>query len=88
MKHGEDQTPAFIHHIDHRTIKIYNSTYERNSVYEFNRVFNHDSNRADIYEEIRPLIVKVMDGYNACIMAYGQTGSGKTYTMVQNNYYQ
>lgn len=29
-----------------------------------------------------PLIDRVLEGYNACILAYGQTGSGKTYTMM------
>ncbi|KAJ4839685.1 hypothetical protein Tsubulata_041115 [Turnera subulata] len=34
-----------------------------------------------IYDDTRPLIRSVLDGYNVCIFAYGQTGSGKTYTM-------
>lgn len=35
-----------------------------------------------IYEDTRPLVRSILDGYNVCIFAYGQTGSGKTYTMV------
>jgi kinesin family member C2/C3 len=34
-----------------------------------------------VFQEIKPLICSVLDGYNVCIFAYGQTGSGKTYTM-------
>ena len=30
----------------------------------------------------RPLLIKALNGYNACLFAYGQTGSGKTYTML------
>ncbi|XP_063233979.1 kinesin-like protein klp-20 isoform X2 [Bacillus rossius redtenbacheri] len=30
---------------------------------------------------VRPLIDKVLEGYNTCLFAYGQTGSGKTYSM-------
>jgi len=29
----------------------------------------------------RPLLHKVLEGYNGCMFAYGQTGSGKTFTM-------
>jgi kinesin family protein C2/C3 len=34
-----------------------------------------------VFEDIRPLIQSVTDGYNVAICAYGQTASGKTYTM-------
>ena len=29
----------------------------------------------------RPILHKVLRGYNGCVFAFGQTGSGKTYTM-------
>lgn len=29
----------------------------------------------------RPIVDKVLEGYNGTILAYGQTGTGKTYTM-------
>jgi len=29
----------------------------------------------------KPILERVLEGYNGCIFAYGQTGSGKTYTM-------
>lgn len=35
----------------------------------------------EFFDEIKPLIISFLDGYNVCIFAYGQTGSGKTYTM-------
>lgn len=34
-----------------------------------------------VFEKTSPLVVSVLDGYNACIFAYGQTGTGKTFTM-------
>lgn len=37
--------------------------------------------KTEFFEEIKPLIVSFLDGYNVSIFAYGQTGSGKTYTM-------
>lgn len=47
----------------------------------FDEVFNHESNQAQIFNEVNFLVDSVYDGYNACIFAYGQTGSGKTHTM-------
>jgi hypothetical protein len=31
---------------------------------------------------LRPVLLQVLSGFNACILAYGQTGSGKTFTMI------
>ncbi|GMH73896.1 hypothetical protein TL16_g06314 [Triparma laevis f. inornata] len=47
----------------------------------YDKVFGPDQEQQDIFEQIEPLCLSVVDGYNACIFAYGQTGSGKTYTM-------
>jgi hypothetical protein len=37
--------------------------------------------QVEIYEDLKPLTLSVLDGYNCCVFAYGQTGTGKTYTM-------
>jgi hypothetical protein len=39
------------------------------------------STQVEIYEDLKPLTLSVLDGYNCCVFAYGQTGTGKTYTM-------
>jgi kinesin family protein C2/C3 len=49
--------------------------------FEFDRVFSPASTQAEVFEDTKPLIRSVIDGYNVCIFAYGQTGSGKTHTM-------
>ena len=49
--------------------------------FEFDRVFGPASTQADVFGEIRPMVVSALDGYHACIFAYGQTGAGKSYTM-------
>lgn len=51
-------------------------------VFSFDATFDDDSTQVDIYNETaRPIVDKVLQGYNGTIFAYGQTGTGKTYTM-------
>ncbi|XP_046401974.1 kinesin-like protein KIF3A [Ischnura elegans] len=50
--------------------------------FTFDLVFDLDSKQTDVYNEIaRPIVSKVLEGYNGTIFAYGQTGTGKTFTM-------
>uniref|UniRef100_A0A4W3IG60 Kinesin family member 25 n=1 Tax=Callorhinchus milii TaxID=7868 RepID=A0A4W3IG60_CALMI len=45
-------------------------------------VFGPDDSQKSVFQEVCPLLISLLDGYNVCIMAYGQTGSGKTHTML------
>lgn len=50
--------------------------------FTFDFVFDEFSKQADIYNKLaRPIVNKVIEGYNGTIFAYGQTGTGKTFTM-------
>ncbi|CAL8070033.1 unnamed protein product [Calicophoron daubneyi] len=50
--------------------------------FTFDLVFGVKSKQADIYNKVaRPIVDKVLEGYNGTIFAYGQTGTGKTFTM-------
>ena len=50
--------------------------------YYFDNVFDWESSQLDLYvDTARPIVEKVLEGYNGTILAYGQTGTGKTYTM-------
>uniref|UniRef100_A0AAY4BB95 Kinesin motor domain-containing protein n=1 Tax=Denticeps clupeoides TaxID=299321 RepID=A0AAY4BB95_9TELE len=46
------------------------------------RVHGPEDTQCTVFEEVKPLLTSLLDGYNVCIMAYGQTGSGKTHTMI------
>ncbi|KAF7252223.1 hypothetical protein EG68_08827 [Paragonimus skrjabini miyazakii] len=50
--------------------------------FTFDLVFDTQSKQTDIYNKVaRPIVEKVLEGYNGTIFAYGQTGTGKTFTM-------
>ncbi|KAK4873339.1 hypothetical protein RN001_015368 [Aquatica leii] len=50
--------------------------------YTFNNIFTSKASQKDVYNDIvKPLVQKVLLGYNCTVFAYGQTGTGKTYTM-------
>ncbi|XP_031564254.1 kinesin-like protein KIFC3 isoform X2 [Actinia tenebrosa] len=52
-----------------------------NRPFEMDQVFKPDSTQEEVFNEVKPLVISCIDGYNVCIFAYGQTGSGKTFTM-------
>jgi len=49
--------------------------------YVFDKVWGPDQDQQDVFLDVEPLSLSVVDGFNCCIFAYGQTGSGKTHTM-------
>ncbi|KAJ1206725.1 hypothetical protein NDU88_002126 [Pleurodeles waltl] len=54
----------------------------KDRVFTFDYVFGKTSTQDDVYITcIKPLVVSLVEGYNATVFAYGQTGSGKTYTI-------
>jgi len=48
--------------------------------FAFDRVWGPDQSQQSVFQDVEPLALSVVDGFNACIFAYGQTGSGKTFT--------
>ncbi|XP_064258916.1 kinesin-like protein KIF27 [Passer domesticus] len=54
----------------------------KDHVFTFDFVFGKNSTQEEVYAVcIKPLLVSLIEGYNATVFAYGQTGSGKTYTI-------
>ena len=51
----------------------------------YDRVFNELTEQEEVFEKVKPLLVDVLSGVNACIFAYGQTSAGKSYTMIGPN---
>ena len=44
--------------------------------FAFDRVWGPDQSQTSVFQDVEPLALSVVDGFNACIFAYGQTGSG------------
>jgi len=61
---------------------VHRFTYDH-SFWSFDQSATNYSSQSDVYSAIgQPLLTKVLEGYNACLLAYGQTGSGKSYRSV------
>jgi len=51
--------------------------------FTFDSVIAPDTPQKDIFDLVaKPVVDRVLEGYNGTIFAYGQTGTGKTFTMV------
>ncbi|KAK0601864.1 hypothetical protein LWI29_028164 [Acer saccharum] len=49
--------------------------------FKYDHVFKPEDSQEAVFEQTKPIVTSVLDGYNVCIFAYGQTGTGKTFTM-------
>ena len=53
--------------------------------FHFDGVLGSEARQADVFASVaKPIVDKVLDGYNGTLFAYGQTGSGKTFTITGN----
>ncbi|XP_018329518.1 kinesin-like protein KIF3A [Agrilus planipennis] len=54
----------------------------RTFTFSFDYIFPETSSQMDVYRNVaKPIVDKVLEGYNGTLIAYGQTGTGKTFTM-------
>lgn len=40
--------------------------------FTIDKVWGPDSRQRDVFQDVEPMALSVVDGYNACIFAYGQ----------------
>lgn len=65
-----------------QSIKVTHPRTDEARAWAFPVVFPLDSNQAEVFAEVEPLVQSALDGYHSTIFAYGQTGTGKTHTML------
>ena len=75
-KHAPAQTtvkdPSPVRQIMGKFVKDKGVKIEKPAEFKFERVFSHFQTNQQIYQvECLPLVMKCVDGYNACIFAYG-----------------
>eukprot|EP00759_Apiculatamorpha_spiralis_P031830 PhF_6_TR33593/c0_g1_i1/m.49041 len=75
------QEEGSVETLDETTVRVTTPTMG-GKTYDFYRVLDNKAHQENVYDEIAPLMISALDGYNVCILAYGQTGSGKTYTIL------
>ncbi|BFZ24742.1 hypothetical protein BsWGS_27781 [Bradybaena similaris] len=74
------RSEVVVHYVDDENICV--KTNKNTKMFEYERVFDPTEKQEAVFDEVRPMLQSLLDGYNVCIMAYGQTGSGKTHTML------
>ena len=65
------------------TSEMIASGAKKNKDFVFDAILPDDTTQEAAYTRTaKPLLAKLLDGYNCTCFCYGQTGSGKTYTML------
>ena len=72
-----------IFRVDKRSLYVYDNKYNKKErKFIFNNIFTENNNNNDVFDiAIKPMINKVINGYNSTCLAYGVTGTGKTHTI-------
>ena len=83
MKVSERQTglKSSVEALSETEVGCFDSRTKSWKSYAFDKVWGPESSQRGVFQDVEPLALSVVDGFNSCIFAYGQTGSGKTYTM-------
>ena len=67
--------------LDNCEVTCFDNRAETWRSFVYDRVWAPDATQSNVFADIEPMILSVVEGFNTCLLAYGQTGSGKTYTM-------
>lgn len=81
IKEIQDGTNNVVESLSETELGCFDSRTNKWKSFAFDRVWGPDQGQQNIFQDVEPIALSVVDGFNACIFAYGQTGSGKTYTM-------
>lgn len=54
--------------------------------YAFDKVWGPEMRQKDVFQDVEPMALSVIDGYNACIFAYGQSKYDNSLWMFSHNW--
>lgn len=81
----DDDDEEFFFHGAKQTHRDITKRVKKKLTMDFDSVFNEDAINGEIFETcMKPLVDKVMEGFNCSVFVYGATGAGKTFTMLGN----
>eukprot|EP00934_Nitzschia_sp_Nitz4_P005576 Nitzschia sp. Nitz4//scaffold240_size29840//1008//4428//NITZ4_008014-RA/size29840-augustus-gene-0.29-mRNA-1//-1//CDS//3329543738//5566//frame0 len=75
-------------HRERSTFKAEGSPHGTPLSFTFDGILDTGAGQKELYDELEPVCLSALDGFNSCVIAYGQSGSGKTYTMLGNVSYE
>ena len=75
MTNGEIKraTKRVVEPLSDSEVGVFDNRTKNWKSYAFDKVWGPDSHQLGIFQDVEPLALSVVDGYNACIFAYGQT---------------
>jgi len=78
---GQHADQQILQRVDEETVSLQPTTSATKS-FQFDHVFGGDASQEKVFEQAKPLITSLLDGFNVCVMAYGRTAAGKTFTLM------
>jgi hypothetical protein len=80
-RRGEEGTGCKVEGTQRMVLRKSSSAQDPPLEFNFDCAFGPRSSQHSVYEEVEPLLPRLLEGYHLCVFAYGQTGAGKTYTL-------
>ena len=77
----ENETHQGLKQVKDKNSSLFIKNQEKSFQGYFDKVLTAEATQKDVFDFIKPCLLKIKQGYNCSILTYGQTGSGKTYTM-------
>jgi kinesin family protein C2/C3 len=66
-------TKRVVESLSESDVGVFDSRTNNWKSFSFDKVWGPDSHQMGVFQDVEPLALSVVDGYNACIFAYGQT---------------
>lgn len=83
----ENGAKTVVEALSETEVGCFDSRTKKWKSFAFDRVWGPDQTQTSVFQDVEPLALSVVDGFNACIFCYGQTGSGCVIFMLDRSIY-